>query len=284
MRGSPVTTYDNVAGVFAATFTAKTYTYTDVFPNLLRAALGSPDTVGASVSVSGTNGTSSGYPHTIGLNNSPNTGSQSPSYTMINDSVDATYQMVGSRLDTLSVSFAADAACTVDFAFKCDQPYALAASVSGTSESTQHLIPAWNCAASIGGVQSYVVENFTCDIKRNTTQIYALGSQSAVSNFQGPIDVTGKFSLIVQAGEPYWADALVRDQQQMLFNLVDPFTGLGILFQMSTVQLTDPVIDQSKNFVSLECNFVAIANTTDTVTFGYSPIKTISTVASATPF
>lgn len=274
-RGSPVTTYDNVAGVFAATFDGKTYTYTDTYPNLLRAALGSTDTVasvGASV-----------WSHTIGLVNAPNLGSNSPSYTIINDSVDATYQMVGSRLDSLSVSFAADAAVENTFSFKCDQPTTVA-SVSPFPSSTQHLIPAWNCSASIGGVPSYVVESMTLDIKRNTTQIYALGSQSAVSNFQGPLDVQGSFSLIVQQGETYWANALTRDQQVMAFTLQDPFTGFSILYQMSTVQLTDPVIDQSKNFVSLECKFVAIANQIDNVNIGYSPLKTVVTNGISTPY
>ncbi len=182
-RGSPVTIYDNVAGVYMAQFDGKTFTYTDTYPSLLVAALGSTDTV-ASVGPSL-------YTHTIGLNNSPNTGSQSPSYTIYNDSVDATYMMAASRLDSLSVAFAADAAVENTFTFKCNQPQTVA-SVSNVPESVQHIIPAWNCSASIGGSAVSVVESFQLDIKRNTSQVYALGSQSAVSNFQGPISVTGK--------------------------------------------------------------------------------------------
>ena len=43
---------------------------------------------------------------------------------------------------------------------------------------------------------------------------------------------------------------------------------------MSTVQLTDPVINQGKNYVELDCSFVGIGNLTDTAptAFGYSPI------------
>ena len=270
-RGSPVTIYDNVAGVYMAQFDGKTFTYTDVYPNLIRAALGSTDTV-ASVGPSL-------WTHTIGLNNSPNTGSQSPSYTINSDSVDATYQMVASRLDSLSVSFAADAAVENTFSFKTNQPVALGASVTGapTPEAAQHLIPAWNCSASIGGAAVFVVESFTLDIKRGTQQVYALGSQSAVSNFQGPISVTGKFSLIVQQGETYWANALVRDLQAISFTLTDPVTSYSILYQMSAGQLRNPIINQGKAYVSLDCDYTAIANTTDTVTFGSSPIKCVVT-------
>ncbi len=267
-RGSPVTIYDNVQGVFAAQFDGKTFTYTDTYPSLLVAALGSTDTT-ASVGVGL-------YTHTIGLNNSPNTGSQAPSYTIYNDSVDATYMMPASRLDTLSVSFAADAAVENTFTFKCNQPQTVA-SVSNVPESVQHLIPAWNCSASIGGALVSVVENFQLDIKRNTSQIYALGSQSAVSNFQGPIDVMGKLAVIVQQGETYWANALVRDLQAVSFTLVDPVTNYSILYQMTQCQLRNPIINQGKNYVSLDLDFVAIANQTDQVTFGFSPIKTVTT-------
>jgi hypothetical protein len=196
--------------------------------------------------------------------------------TIWNNSVDQMYQMVGSRLDTLNVSFAADAAVENTFTFKCNQPTAVA-SVSGLPETTQHLIPAWNCSASIGGTPSYVVEQFEIDVKRNTNQIFALGSQSAVSNFQGPIECSGKTTMIVQQGEPYWAQALERYQQAMAFTLTDPFTGYSILYQMSTVQLESPVISQGKNYVELELNFTAIANQIDTVTFGYSPLKCVIT-------
>ena len=267
-RGSPVMHYDQVQGVFKANYTAKTFTFTDVYPNLLRAALGSTDTV-ASVGPSK-------YTHTIGLLNSPNTGSQPPSYTIINDSVDATYQMVASRLSTLGLTFASNAAVENTFEFICNQPTS-AASVSGTNESTQHLVPAWSCSASIGGASVAVVESFSLDIKRNATQIYTLGQQSAYSNFSGPCETSGKFTFIVEIGETYWANALVRDQQQVLVQLLDPQTNYTILFQMSNVQLENPVIDQSKAWVELSTDFIAVANTTDAVNFGYAPIKTITT-------
>src|ERR1700685_3416929 len=61
-RGSPVMHYDQVPGVRYDGFSGKTYLYSDVFPNLVRAALGSTDTV-ASVGPSL-------WTHTIGLNNS----------------------------------------------------------------------------------------------------------------------------------------------------------------------------------------------------------------------
>lgn len=267
-RGSPVMHYDQVQGVFKAQYDAKTFLFTDVFPNLLRAALGSTDTV-ASVGPGL-------FTHSIGLINAPNQGSQSPSYTIINDSVDNTYQLVASRLNSLDISFTADAAveATMNWATNAAS---VVASVA-VNESTQHLIPAWNCAASIAGVASTVVESVDLSIKRNTSQIYTLGSQSAISNFQGPLEISGKATFVMAAGitNNYWANALVRDQQQLVLNLIDPATNYSIEFFMDAVQLENPIVDQSKAYVQLTTDFVAVANVTDAL-IGYSPLRTVST-------
>ena len=286
-RGSPVMHYDQVQGVFNAQYDAKTFTYTDVYPSLLRAALGSADTVGASVAVTNAAGASvAAYPHTIGLLNSPNTGSQAPSYTIINNSVDNTYQLTGSRLDSLGISFQADAAVENTFTFKTNAA-SVVASVS-VNESVQHLIPSWNCGASLGGTSVAVVESVQVDIKRNTNQIYTLGSQSAVSNFQGPIEVNGKFTFVMAAGvtSNFYANSLVRNQQQLLLSLVDPQTGYNILYQFSAVQLENPIVDQSKAYLTLTTDFIAVANTTDIVSpnLGYSPMKTVSTIGVSAAF
>lgn len=267
-RGSPVDQYDAVQGVLKSTFSCKTFLYSDVFPNLVRAALGAPDAV-ASVAPST-------WTHTLGLAFSPNTGSQPPSYSLWNDSVDATYLMLGSRLNTLSIQATADAAaeCTAEFLTQTPTQLPTSASVSASPSSVQHLIPAWNCGASIGGVGVTVVESMTLDIKRNTSQIFTLGSQGAISNFAGPIAVSGKMQLIVQQGETYWANALTYDQQQVILQFTDPVTGFYIQFTASKVQLMNPVIDQSKNYVSLSTDFTAMSNVTDAVVANtYAPIQ-----------
>src|ERR1035438_2095102 len=85
-RGSPVMHYDQIQGVFAAEYSAKTFTYSDVYPHMLRGALGSTDSFAgqtansASVAISGSGTQTVGYTHTIGLANVPNLGSQPPSY------------------------------------------------------------------------------------------------------------------------------------------------------------------------------------------------------------
>ena len=282
-RGSPTMHYDQVAGVIKGMFDGKTYIYSDVFPSLVRAALGSTDSVGASVSVTNSAGTTiPAYPHVIGLLNSPYTGSQAPSFTIVNNSVDAPYQLTASRLVDLTINVSVDAASEATFNF-AGNAASIVASVTA-NESTQHLVPSWNCSASIGGTAVAVIENLEIGIKRSTAAIHTLGQQGPYNNFQGPIAVEGKFSFVVEAGETFYANALTTNQQQVLIKLTDPATGYNVLFQMSKVQLEAPQIDQSKAYVALSANYVAVANTTDAVNGGYSPIKVTCTNGVSTAY
>lgn len=270
-RGSPVMHYDQVAGVRSDQFSGKTYLYADVFPQLIKAALGGTDTV-ASVAAGAST-------HTIGLLNSPTTGSQSPSYTVWNNSVDGQYQLTGSRLVDLSISFSADAAAEASFSFACN-PASVVASVSGAPvESTQVFVPGWDVAASIGGSVVAVVESGTLDIKRSTAAIHTIGQQAPYSNFQGPLEVSGSLKFVVEANQNFFANALTTAQSALVLKFIDPASSTGnfIQFTMSEVQLEDPIIDQSKAYISLDTKFVATANTTDSGGSPlYSPIQTIT--------
>ena len=53
---------------------------------------------------------------------------------------------------------------------------------------------------------------------------------------------------------------------------------------MSAMQLEDPVITVGKSYVEIEANFTAIADTTDQVTGGYSPISSLVTNAQTTQY
>lgn len=262
-RGSPVMHYDQVPGVRHDQFSGKCFMFTDVYPQLLNAVLGGTDTV-ASVGPST-------WTHTIKLLNSPNTGSQPASYTVWNYSVDNTYQMAASRLVDMSLSFAADAAVETTFTFTGN-----AASVVGSvavNESTQHLIPSWNCAASIGGTNVAVVEQATLDIKRGTAPIFTLGQQGPYNNFAGPIDVTGKITVVVEAGETYWANSLIRNEQQLILKFIDPASAINayVQFTADAVQLENGVITASKNYLQIEADYTAVANAADSAN-GYAPL------------
>ena len=263
LRGSPVKTYDQVTGVRHDTFGGKTYLFSDVTPNVIRSVLGGADAV-ASVAPST-------WTHTIGVINQPNTGSQPPSYTCILDSVDNTYQITACRAVDLSLSFSADAVveATLNYTGNISTTVASVA----VNESTQTFIPAWGCAASISGASVAVVEKMTLDIKRDTAPIFTLGQQGPYNNWAGPIGVTGSLTFIVEAGEPYYADALTHDQLPMVLQFIDPVTNYYIQFNMNNVQLMDPVIDTGQTYITLDAKFEAISNTVNAIYPGFSPIS-----------
>ena len=263
-RGSPTMHYDQVPGVRHDTFDGKTFMYSDVYPNLIRAALGGSD---ATASVS-----AGVYSHTIGLGNYPNQGSQAPSYTIINNSVDGNYQITAARLVNMNLAFAADAAVETTFQFTGNAASVVASAT--VNESTQHLVPSWACSASINGASVAVVESASLDIKRNAAPIFTLGQQGPYSNFQGPIEVSGQLKFVVEAGETFYTQSLTRSEIPVILKFTDPATNYFVQFTMSAVQLEDPVIDQSKAYISLDTKYIAVANTTDAIS-GYSPIKAI---------
>ena len=243
-RGSPVMHYDQVAGVRHDMFSGKTFMYSDVYPSLL---------------------------------NSASTGSQSPSYTIVNNSVDQSYQITGARAVDLALTFAADAAVETTFSFTGNISASISP-VTTVTESTQHLVPSWNVSASIGGASVAVVERATLDIKRSTAPIFTIGQQGPYNNFQGPIEVMGQMDFVVETngvGDNFYSQALTTNQQQVILKFTDPATGYFVQFQMSKVQLEDPVIDQSKAYINLQTKFTAVANTIDAVYGGYSPIKAV---------
>ena len=284
-RGSPVANYDQVAGVRADQFSGKTYLYTDVYPALIRAALGSTDTVGASVSVTSAAGASvAAYPHTIGLNNTASVGSQSPSYTLVNNSVDASYTILAARLVDLAISFSADAAVESTFSFTGNISSSASAATSNVTESTQHFVPAWNVSASIGGTAVTVVESGSLDIKRSTAPIHVIGQQGPYNNFQGPLEVSGQLNFVLESGQSFYANSLTANQLAIVLKFTDPATGYSVQFTMTKCQLEDPVIDQSKAFISLQTKFMAVANTTDDVNNGYAPIVALITNGVSTAY
>lgn len=274
LRGSPVMIYDQVPGVRSDKFTGKVYIYDDVYPQLLRATLGSSDTT-ASVGPSL-------WTHTIGLFNSASVGSQPPSYTVVNNSVDNTYQLVAAQCSDLSISATVEAAIETSFTFIGNPETTI--SLPTIAESTEHMVPAWDVAASISGASVAVIEDLTIDIKRNAAPIFTAGAQSPYQTFAGPIEVTGKLVFVVETGQSFFANSLTRAQNPLVVLFTDPVSTHSVKFQMSAVQLEAPQIKQSKAYVQLDCNFTAVANTTDAVGGGYSPIKTVTTNGISTSY
>jgi hypothetical protein len=272
MYGSAAQNRDQVPGVRYDELSLKHSVYPDSIPNFMRAALGSADTV-----------TGTGpYTHTIGLLNSPTTGSQPPSYTADYFDASQTRQLAGSRLNTFNMTFGADVGVEATTTWVCGPETDI--SLPTQSLSTAHLIPGWDMVFQLGTVNSQVIVSGELDIERNTEAIFtATGIQTPHNVFAGPISVKGKVTFVLESGDATFANSLVRAQQAAKLIFTDPVSAAVITFQMSALQFQNPVLNIGKKWLQIDADFSAVDNATDAIT-GLSPIKCIAVNSQSTAY
>jgi hypothetical protein len=263
LYGSPAHNRDQVPGPRYDEFSIKHSMYQDSIANFLRAALGSTDTV-----------TGTGpYTHTIGLLNSPTTGSQPPSYTIDYFDASQTRQLAGSRLNTFTLTFGADVAVEAVSTFVCMPETDV--TLPTQTLSTAHFVPGWDMVLDLGTVQSAVIVSGELSIERQTEAIFTATGQQAPHNvFAGPIIVKGKVKFVLEGGDATFANSLVRDQFVAKLIFTDPVSAAAITFQMSAFQFMNPVLDISKKWLQVDAEFSAVDNSADALS-GLSPLKAI---------
>jgi len=275
LRGSPTTVYDQVQGVRHDEFEFKTYLFADTFPVLFRSILGGTDTK-----------TGSGpYSHAIKVLNNPATGSQPPTYSILDFDGANYFTVTGAQADTLGITFGADAAAeaTVKYLGNPYTAYTSAPTVFATqSLSVEHLIPAWNTTVTIGGTTYTNVSTGEISINRKTQPIFTLGTQAPYNLFAGPIEVTGKFTFVINSTADVFstgssAYGLTRSPEAIVVTLTDPNdatsgTNHVVSFAMSAAQIHSIKRTRGKEYTELEVEFTANANANDATT-GYSPIQ-----------
>ena len=284
MRGSPTELYTEQIGVRHDEYEMKGQAFLDTLPNYLRAILGSTDTV-----------TGAGpYTHVIGQYYSVANGSQPPSYTLVDfdaggAGTTTARQFTAGQLNNLDLTFAA--AGSLEVAGKWMMNPAGTVSAPSQSYSSEIFVPAWDCAVTIGGVASNVVEEASIKIDRKVEPVYTLGSQSPYRLWASPLGVTGKIKVIWEptsgsdplAGATVLADGVARATLVVQLVFTEPSTGHTCTLHMNQCQLKMPKPDRSKAWYQIEAEFTAEANTTDAVGGGYSPLKstTVNAISGA---
>jgi len=288
-RGSPTLVYDQVQGVRHDEYDAKFYLFADTFGNLVKATLGGTDTVTGSTV----------YTHNIKLLNNAAVGSQPQSYSIFDFDGANQFVMTGAQADSLNITFGAEAAADATVKFMAN-PYtsytSAPAPFTTLSLSTEHLIPAWDTVITVSGINSGAALTYIATgelmLARKTAPIFTMGTQAPLVNFAGPIEVTGKFTAIVNSTSDAWstgstAEALTRSPQTMTITMTDPndttsATNHSIAFTMTSVQFHDVKRTRGKEYTEVEVSFTANANATDATT-GYSPVQAtiVNAVAAA---
>jgi len=286
LRGSPVMVYDQVQGVRHDEYDAKFYLFADTFPNLVKAVLGGTDTV-----------TGAGpYTHNIKLLNNAAIGSQPQSYSIMDFDGANYFTLLGAQADQLDISFGAEAAAESTVKFMTN-PYTSGTSAtapfSSPSLSTVHMIPAWDTTITVGGTTYTYIQDGTLTIARKTAPIFTMGAQAPYQNFAGPIEVTGKFTAVVNSLTDPWstgsgATALTRSPQALVITFTDPNDSSGgtqysVSFTMTQAQFQNVKRTRGKAYTEVEVEFTANADATDATT-GYSPIQANIVNATSTAY
>ena len=272
LRGSPTTVYDQVQGVRHDEYDAKFYLYADTLPWLVTSVLGGNDTV-----------TGSGpYTHAIKLYNNATNGSQPRSFSIMDFDGANYFVMTGAQADSLAITFGAEAAAEATVKFFAN-PYTSSTTAptpfTSLSLSTEHMIPAWDTVISVAGTTFTYISTGELNLARKTAPIFTMGTQAPHVNFAGPLEVTGKFTAVVDSNADTWsttasATALTRSPQTVVITMTDPNdTGHSFAVTMTSVQFQDVKRTRGKEYTEVEVSFTANANTTDAST-GYSPIAT----------
>ena len=288
LRGSPVMVYDQVQGVRHDEVDFKTYGYADSFPLLVASILGGTDTVTGATS----------YTHTIPLLNSASTGSQPPSYSVLDFDGANWFLMNGAQAASLAMTFGAEAALdgTVKFIanpYTSSTSYPTFAGASSPSITSEAMIPAWDTTITISGTSIGYIQSGELTLDRKTAPIFTMGQQGPRVNFAGPLEVSGKFTAVVDTNaDPFsttstysagnatgTAYGLFRSASSipLVIKFTDPNDSSGgvnhsMQFTMSDVQFHDVRRVRGKDYTEVEVNFTAQGNSTDATT-GYSPVK-----------
>lgn len=222
-------------------------------------------------------GSAAPYTHAIALQNGQSVNGQPPTYT-ISDyyslGSSSTRQYTGVQFASIDTKFSADALVT--YTAK-GMGFGSATSANPTpSFTTVTPLPAWTGAVSLAGTGTSILADGNVNITRPVTPIFTVdGNQQPYQLFAGPVSVDGSLLLILES------DAQLNYYLQNTQPAVDiNFTsGSGasavqVKFHMTKCAFTVAKIERSKDYIELNVNYKAQANTTDAGTSaGYSPVK-----------
>ena len=206
------------------------------------------------------------------------------------------FTLLGAQADQLDISFGAEAAAEATVKFMAN-PYTSGTSAtspfSAPSLSTVHMIPAWDTVISVAGTPYTYIQDGTLTIARKTAPIFTMGTQAPYQNFAGPIEVSGKFTAVVNSTSDSWstgtgATALTRSPQALVITFTDPNDSSGgtqfsVSFTMTQAQFQNVKRTRGKAYTEVEVEFTANADATDATT-GYSPIQANIINATLAPY
>jgi hypothetical protein len=143
------------------------------------------------------------------------------------------------------------------------------------SFSTVLPTPVWQGTVSIAGTPVAYTVSGNLDLKRSVTPIYGIsGTQNPYEIFVGPIDVSGKFTFVMENDAEL--NRFLNNTQPTItieWQYGSGANAIGLVATISKGAYTAAVIERGQDYVQVTCDINAMANTTDAGSFGgFSPI------------
>ena len=265
-QGSLVKDYAYVQGRSNSTYDFGGPVYPDTIGYVLGGVLGSVATTGASAP----------YTHTISLKNASATGAdaQPTAFTLTDFYAANVRAYPGIQFHDFNMKFTADG--MLDYDAKGTGWLSSAASTPTPSFSTVLPTPTWLATVSIAGSTVSNTVDGEISMVRPVTPIFGLANtKDPYQVFLGALETTGKFKFVME-NDTELTRYLTNTQPAITLNWAQGSgsTATQIQFTVTKGAYTAAVIDRSKDFVEIDVDVRAIANTTDAgSTGGYSNIK-----------
>jgi hypothetical protein len=262
-RGSMVDTYGEVAGPAYSTLDVSGDVFPDTIGWWLAGMMGDVTTTGASAP----------YSHVMGVKNSGD--GQPGSKTFVDFfGISQARAYAGGQVAELAFKISGEG--LFEYSAKVTAlPSALVTKPTLTATALPPY-PGWQNTISIAGASKTYLEAAEINFKRAATpQHTADGTQAPYGIWVGPLAVDGKFTFIAE-DETEFTRYLTNTQPAVI---LDSTTGAGaslteVKFVMTKCAYTVAELNRSKDYVTYDVTFKAIANTTDVgASGGYGQCK-----------
>jgi hypothetical protein len=266
LRGSLVENYNYIPGRTRSTFDFGGAVFPDTIGYSIAGVMGSVATVGASAP----------FTHTVSLKNSQATGAdaQPISYTLTDFYAAECRKYAGIQFHDFSLKFNADG--MLEYDTKATGWASASATTPTPSFSAVLPTPVWQGTVSIGGTAVSNSVSGNLDLTRPVTPIYGISqTQNPYNVFVGALDVTGKFTFIMEDNTEL-TRFLTNTQPAIVLNWAYGAGAAAVQLQATITKgaYTAAAIDRGADFVQIMVDVNGIGNTTDAgSTGGQAPIK-----------
>lgn len=266
LRGSLVSTYNYIPGRTRSTFDFSGAVFPDTIGYSLAGVMGSVATTGASAP----------FTHTVSLKNASaiNADAQPISYTLTDFYGANVRQYAGMQFHDFSLKFNADG--LLEYDAKATGWASATTTAPTPTFSTILPTPVWQGTVSIGGSQVSTAISGNLDIKRPVSAIYGIAAtQNPYQIFVGPVDVTGKFTFVME-NDTELTRYLTNTQPAIVLNWAYGAGAAAVQLQATITKgaYIAAANERGQDFVQVTCDMRGQANTTDAgSTGGFAPIK-----------